>query len=773
MKGIYRIETRGARSGNTIALGNLRVTVIAPALIRLEWSEKGIFTDKATQKIWNRDLGAVEFIRKDYDDECEIGTSRLTIRCRKVGDGGNVSLRSAVEVIIKNPVGTRTWRHGDKTETLKGTARTLDNADGAIPLGEGIISRSGIAILDDSRSCLINDDGTISAREDKNCTDVYLFAYGHDYKDALRDFLLITGRPPLLPRWALGNWWSRYHRYTQEEYLALMDEFARRKIPLSVAMIDMDWHITKIDSSIGTGWTGYTWNRELFPDPKQFLSELHKRNLTVSLNIHPAEGVGRHEEDYEAMRKSLKRADDGETIPFDMTSPDFVEAYFSCLHHPKEKDGVDFWWIDWQQGEKTKLADLDPLWLLNHYHFLDNKKSGKDALILSRYSGEGSHRYPVGFSGDTVISWKSLDFQPFFTATASNIGYCWWSHDIGGHMLGTYDEELQVRWVQLGVFSPIMRLHSSSSEFNHKEPWLFGAGESAAITGFLRMRHALIPYLNTMNVRFSRDLVPPIRPLYHEFPEENEAYDFPNEYFFGTELIACPITSPAKKDLRMAPVRAWIPEGSYTDIFTGMTYEGKKTVVMYRPLESFPLLLKAGGILPLESEVFVSLGAEGKFVQEDCGTGEGSDFYRTEFGISGEGVFFIRAPKGKSEEYDIHFLNCDEVLSAESEICGQKRPSDFRYDPLMRKASVRVSVPASGEAAIRLSTRKNEELGRKMVLSRCFSLLDKAEIDFVRKERLFSAVKKGVDTASVCGEILAEETDCDFVSALFERICSR
>ena len=94
---------------------------------------------------------------------------------------------------------------------------------------------------------------------------------------------------------------------------------------------------------------------------------------------------------------------------------------------------------------------LDPLWLLNHYHYQDSCKNAEGGLILSRYAGPGSHRYPVGFSGDTIISWNSLRFQPYFTATASNIGYSWWSHDIGGHMLGDYDEELQTRWLQFGI----------------------------------------------------------------------------------------------------------------------------------------------------------------------------------------------------------------------------------------------------------------------------------------------------------------------------------
>ncbi|ETS90442.1 glycoside hydrolase, family 31 domain protein, partial [Fusobacterium sp. CM21] len=225
----------------------------------------------------------------------------------------------------------------------------------------------------------------------------------------------------------------------------------------NVAVLDMDWHITEVDAKYGTGWTGYTWNRELFDDPKEFLEELHENNYKVTLNVHPADGIRAFEDVYpefaEFMEIDVKNED---PILFDIADPKFREGYFKYVHHKLEADGVDFWWLDWQQGSNSGVKGLDPLWLLNHFHYIDAKKNGKRGLILSRYAGPGSHRYPVGFSGDTVISWESLDFQPYFTSTASNIGYGWWSHDIGGHMNGVRDDELFTRWVQFGVFSPIM-----------------------------------------------------------------------------------------------------------------------------------------------------------------------------------------------------------------------------------------------------------------------------------------------------------------------------
>ena len=195
------------------------------------------------------------------------------------------------------------------------------------------------------------------------------------------------------------------------------------------------------------------------------------------------------------------------------------------LHHRLEDQGVDFWWLDWQQGPYSRIQGIDPLWMLNHFHFLDSGRDGRRPLTFSRYAGPGSHRYPVGFSGDTHISWASLDFQPEFTATASNIGYGWWSHDIGGHIFGERDDELAARWVQLGVFSPILRLHSSSNPFLVKEPWLYPREARDAMGEALRFRHRLVPYLHTMNHRAAVEGVPLVRPMYHLAPDEPRAYD--------------------------------------------------------------------------------------------------------------------------------------------------------------------------------------------------------------------------------------------------------
>ena len=569
-----------------------RISVLTDKLVRLEYSQTGSFEDRTTQLIYNRDFGQVSLDYIETSNVLDIMTDYFHLHFNK-GEFNAENL--FIELKGNFAVYGSRWYFGESIETLKGTARTLDEADGAISLEDGIISRNGIALLDDSKGFIWDEQSGYIERE--NQIDLYFFAYGHDYRGAIRDFYHLTGSTPLLPRYALGNWWSRYWPYTSDEYLDLIDRFETEKIPLSIGVLDMDWHITDIPARFGSGWTGYSWNKNLIPNPEQLLQQLHDRKLKLSLNVHPADGIRAYEEAYPQVAKRLGlNVELEEPAIFDFFNPSFREAYFKDVHYELEKQGVDFWWIDWQQGTQ---GVLDPLWLLNHYHYQDSCKNAEGGLILSRYAGPGSHRYPVGFSGDTIISWNSLRFQPYFTATASNIGYSWWSHDIGGHMLGDYDEELQTRWLQFGVFSPITRLHSSRSPFNSKEPWFFSETTSKIMKKYLRLRHQMIPYLYTMNVKTHEEGTPLISPMYYFYPENDESYTVPNQYFFGTELMVAPIVEKMDLAFQSAKVDVWFPEGEWYDFFSEKKYTGGVKLSVYRDISTIPVFAKSGAIIPL------------------------------------------------------------------------------------------------------------------------------------------------------------------------------
>ncbi|MFD1717051.1 glycoside hydrolase family 31 protein [Georgenia deserti] len=612
-----------------VAGDHYRLTVLTDGLIRLEFSPDGAFEDRASTFAINRRLPVPDFTVSDAGTHLELTTARLRVTYDRQPFSAN-----GLSVAVRGPIDA-VWRYGQPSDDLGGTARTLDNADGAVPLGPGVAGRRGIAVIDDSESFLFDGEWIGTRRPGR--LDVYVFAYGRDVSDALQAFYAVSGLPPVLPRYALGNWWSRFYPYTTESYQEVVRRFRSEQVPISVSVIDMDWHLTEIDPEHGVGWTGYTWNQELFPDPEAFLTWLHDQGMRVTLNLHPAEGVRSFEAPYPAMARALGREPDGTPIPFDITDARFAEAYLD-MHRDLEAQGVDFWWIDWQQGEHTRLVGVDPLWVLNHLHFIDSARDERRGLILSRYAGPGSHRYPVGFSGDTVISWDSLAFQVAFTATAANVGYGWWSHDIGGHFGGVRDDELTTRWVQLGTFSPVLRLHSGRNPFLTKEPWSFEEPVRGVIDDFLRLRHRLVPYLHTMNHRAASG-TPLVRPLYHAHPGTTEAYERSDQFLFGSEVMLAPITSPHDEVTQLGSVRTWLPEGTWVDLLTELVYDGGREIVMHRDLASVPVLAPAGAIVPTDGarslgnepvnpehvEVVVVVGADGEFVLvEDDDTAGGA-----------------------------------------------------------------------------------------------------------------------------------------------------
>jgi alpha-glucosidase (family GH31 glycosyl hydrolase) len=528
-----------------------------------------------------------------------------------------------------------------------------------------------------------------------------------------------------------------------------------------------------------TGWTGYTWNKKLFPDPAAFLAELHRRKLKVTLNDHPADGVQNYEDIYEDMAKALDHdTSTKDPIHFDITDRRFLKAFFNVLHRPLEDQGVDFWWIDWQQGEYSRVKGVDPLWVLNHYHFLDNARNNKRPLTFSRYAGPGSHRYPVGFSGDSIVTWASLDFQPEFTATASNIGYGWWSHDIGGHMGGVKEDELGTRWVQFGVFSPIMRLHSSNNQWTAKEPWKFGIEAKNVITNFLRLRHRLLPYLYTMNAKAALEGTTIVQPMYWDYPNRDEAYRVPNQYLFGSELIVVPITEPQDPKLRLARARGWLPPGRYVDVFSGAVYEGDREVWLSRALTGYPVLAREGAIVPLDIalkpgngednpdgfEVLITVGKDGKFeILEDDGTGSTvTDWIRIPISYTQATGTLEIGPVFSERQFKLRFVAITESKEIRTFVDGVERKL------LITSESNGLLLdlgPVSG--IIRVELGPNPHLRRPDAATMIWQILSDAQISFQLKEDIWTAVTSGVQVVS---RLHALEMDRKLLDALLEYI---
>lgn len=593
-----RIRIEGnpvANPASLVVSGQARFTVLTPRLIRLEWASNGQFEDRATFAFPNRAADVPSFSAVKGESTLEIKTDALALTYR---DDSKPFHADNLSITLEINGQTVTWTPGTPNPgNLHGTRRTLDQCADAADLGDGLLSRDGWTLFDDSNAFIWTENKEwVEGRADEHQQDWYFFGYGQAYKTQLKDYIQFGGDIPLVPRYVLGAWWSRFWAYHADDLKALVNDFESHEIPLDVLVVDMDWHTPD-------AWTGYTWNRELFPDPEGFLAWVHAQHLYVTLNLHPAEGVQKHEAIYpEFARRMGHDTSSGKAIAFDSVDQNFVQNYFALLHHPMEEQGVDFWWVDWQQGEASSIKNLDPLPWLNHLHFRDSARRGTRPMLYSRWGGLGNHRYPIGFSGDAYTTWESLAFQPYFTATAANVCYGWWSHDIGGHF-GEADAELYARWVQFGAVNPCLRLHSTKDPLAERRPWAFNADVSKAAKAAFQFRYQLLPYLYSTASSASKNGLSLCYPMYYEYPNSEDAYLARGQYFLGNQLIAAPIVSPADRETGLAAFDVWIPEGTWYDYTTLETFSGPRWVKLYGDLDAIPLFAKAGAIVPLAPSI--------------------------------------------------------------------------------------------------------------------------------------------------------------------------
>jgi alpha-glucosidase (family GH31 glycosyl hydrolase) len=611
--------------------GNARFTLLTPQLIRLEWSADGKFENHASLVFLNRKLPVPKFVRsvtaRGGSTVLTLQTSDLTLVYR--AQHGSDGKFSPDTLTIKLKVGGQdvVWHPGmQDTGNLLGTARTLDQVRGSnTKLGPGLISRDGWVLVDDSTRPLFDSADFSFTQGEKSVwpwvierppgdrQDWYFFGYGHDYRRALYDFTRVAGKIPMPPRFAFGTWWSRYWSYTDQEFEQLVSSFQTHEVPLDVLVIDMDWHPTfgqhwwdkTVDpSGHSLGWTGYSWNKLLFPDPPAFLSWVHRQGLKATLNMHPASGVQPWETRYPEMARAM--GIDPATkkyVPFDITNKKFATNYMDIMHHPLERQGIDFFWLDWQQEPTTKMPGVNPTWWLNYVHFTDQEREGKRALLFHRWGGLGNHRYQIGFSGDTISVWDSLAFQPYFTATAANVGYAYWSHDIGGHMPGVIEPELYLRWIQFGVFSPILRTHTTKNPDAERRVWAYPEPYSDLMRKMFVFRYAMQPYIYTESRRTYDTGVSFLHPLYYDWPEAPEAYDRRDEYMFGNEMLVAPVVEAVAKDSALAKMSIWLPKGDWIEWQTGTHFTGPITISRDFSIRQVPLYVKAGSIVPMEPPV--------------------------------------------------------------------------------------------------------------------------------------------------------------------------
>ena len=554
-----------------------RITVLTERLVRLEYNENGMFEDYPTELIWYRNFPKPEFTVTENTKVINIKTKyfELDYQKEKKFNGGKVSPTKNLKITLTN---NKVWYYGHP-EARNYPTSTFDINTKANH--KSLYSLDGFATIDDSKTSLILENGVFK-RRDNSGIDIYVFLYDKDFYYCLNDYFMLTGYPPLIPRYALGNWWDKKDFYNDFDLAHIIKKFEDNDIPISLFTLSK-WQNND----------NFEFN-ELYKDPGAIIKYFNSKNIKFGLSIEDPVIFKTNTSSYNKLKDYLPIDNKG-NIPFNVFDARTIDAFLKLLIHPLNNIGVNYYSID-NFNEKN----LERLTILKHYLYYDLfKTSNKRPIISARNSLMASHRYPVLYAGKSEISWDTLKKIPIFNANAANMGVSFFSHDIGGTGGGIEDNELFTRFVQLGVFSPILRLGSDGGKYYKREPWKWGLKTRKIATDFLNLRHKLIPYIYTESYKYFKYGKPLIEPIYYKYPAMYDDSLYKDQYFFGSTFLVSPITT--KKDYLMNRViqKFYIPEGTWYGFFTGKQFKGNRKYVSFYRDHEYPVFVKAGAIIPM------------------------------------------------------------------------------------------------------------------------------------------------------------------------------
>jgi alpha-glucosidase (family GH31 glycosyl hydrolase) len=602
------------QKNNTIFYDDIQFTIVSGGLIAIK-------TD-VHQPDYFKDNTFKDFKVHQKGNQLIIETNRKKLVYTK----GNTSLLKRISIEFQKGSTSITSTIGNKdTQNLGGVIQRADKMDGRLEYRDydtsspttpkqfpnGLLSEQGFTVLK-------NDDGRLIHNDTKGESNEYfVFIYGNDYRLALKDFTNLNGTIPMLPKWSLGNWFSRYQPLKDVDYKSIVTRFREEKIPIDVIVPDMNWHKDR--------WYLTRFDEENIPDMKGFLKWTNENGVHVGFNHHPgalipedprskifAEKTGMHIETLVKSTDSLYKASGWENIKgtalYGEGNWKHVKPYFDVFLAPIMDLGLDFHWVDGTPSLEN---------LKEYYTATQNYKNHR-AIVLTRqgYGSFDHHKYPIGFSADTYISWESLKFNIETTVNGANNGV-YWSHDIGGHMAKNGDKidqsELFARWIQFGAMTPFNRLHATGGvrldkrKSHIRKPWEWGTAVLNSARNSMQLKYKLMPYVYTLNRKaFDAGLIM-TRGMYFDFPQYADAYKYrSSQYLMGPSILVAPITKASEETNGLkgkAFKNVWIPEGTWYDFFSGEAITGPKETMVSKSINEMPIFMKEGAIIPMQEYV--------------------------------------------------------------------------------------------------------------------------------------------------------------------------
>ena len=738
---VEKISDGSCFKGNIIEGKKFRISILTERLVRFEYSDSGKFEDRPTQKVIFRNFPKTDFTVTQTENLLQIITSYFTILYdkEKTFVGSKIAPGSNLKVNLNNS--DRVWYYGHPEARNYGTINySLDDFKGKLKLSKGLYSTDGFAVIDDSDSLVLNENGTYSSRESK-VVDLYLFMYRKELGLCLKDYFLLTGYPQMVPRYALGNWWYKDREYNNFNINKFTKKIKEEEIPFSVFMLGNKWHT--------------------FDDPFNFNSNvinnielkntLTSNNIKLGVTINPSLTIKQGSLSYQNFNSVLGINGDINFLPINNNK---LNIYSQYVIGQLVNQGVDIFYIDY-----NNIKDNNTLAIFNNYHYAyDELKFNRRAITLTRNHNVSIHRYGIIFTGKTLVDWNTLSILPQYNASASNMGISYVASPIGGYYKGIEDFELYIRYIQLGVFSSIMILASDDGKYYRREPWRWNISQKEIIKKYLCLRNKLIPYIYTEAYVYHKSGSPIIQPLYYQYPKIYDEPLYANQYFFGSQMLVCPITKKKNTMLNRVVQRMFIPEGIWYEFDSGKKYLGNKYYMSFYRDEDYPVFCRAGSIIvmsldkdtnnPINLEVDVFPGADGSYkLYEDDGVSnnfKNGSFAFTDyiFNCSKEKVELTIKPNGNVglipdiRNYKIRFRNTNSASITVSD-----GSNNIPATAMLEGNDLIVDIPnvSSGKSLIISCTGSNLENSTiRLINDDIKGILEDLEIETLLKEKIDS-----------------------------------
>ena len=470
----------------------------------------------------------------------------------------------------------------------------------------------------------------------------YYFFYGPSLKKILSRYADLTGHMPMPPLWALGNQQSRWSYYPDTMVEEVVSEYRKRDLPLDVVHLDIDYM---------QGYRVFTWDRTRFPNPKGLSEKLGKQGVKIVTIVDPGvkhQSVSKSANQITSVTPELEPQDQryyvfdqgvqkkffqhrtngdlfvprvwpGESVFVDYTLP-AAREWWGSLHRAYTDNGVAGIWTDmnepsdfvdqtgknqidvvsYDEGEKSTHAKNRNVFALlmarATYEGLERLRPNHRPYVITRAAYAGIQRYSTMWTGDTNSTWESLQLNiPMFT-TLGLSGQPFVGSDVGG-FIGRGNGELLVRAYQISFLAPFCRNHKVIDGYDG-EPWRFGQHYEDIIRKYLKLRYQLLPFLYTTLEEAHRTGAPLFRPLVLNYQDDPNTYNLDDQFMIGNDLLVAPI---AKPDVIRRLV--YLPKGVWYDYWTNRKYEGGKMISVEAPLETVPMFVRAGAIIPMWPEM--------------------------------------------------------------------------------------------------------------------------------------------------------------------------